>query len=205
MGHNTNKVIAMARLAEAASNCRQCPMMDFRRTFLNHHNGNIEADIMFIGEATALGSPQQLSKPFNDSKSGDNFNLFLRASGVNRDHCFVTNTVLHTPLKPNGNFRSPSSIEMEHCQEFLKKQIQIVDPLIVVALGSYALKSLNMIYPHSFSLKRNAGQNCEWNRRYLHVCYHPSPTVTPAIRTYEEQIADYLKIQVLLKKVKKYR
>lgn len=203
---NVNKLISFGRLIEQAKLCHKCPMMDFRRTFLNQYNGNLEAELFFVGEATNIGTPDQLPRPFSDSQSARNFDMYLAKADIKRDDVFVTNTVLHTPLADNSykRARKPNNEEIQNCSAFLKRQIELVNPKIVIALGAIALSALSLIEKHSLSVSNNAGSIKQWFDRWIFPMYHPSPN-TLSYRSTERQIFDYRELKHMLGAINKFK
>lgn len=193
-------------LMNLASSCRQCPHMMFGRTFLNEHNGSLDAEIMFIGEATNVGSDDLLPKPFWDSPSGDNLNALLSFVNLPRDDVFITNTVLHTPVGRKGQMRYTTEKEQSNCSSFLSHQIRIVNPKILVTLGARALSGLSILYDNlkGLELRYNVANVIRLkDGRYLIPLYHPSPNVIMTWRPMKQQVEDYKSITTLLEKLNK--
>jgi DNA polymerase len=76
----------------------------------------------------------------------------------------------------------------------------LVDPQVVVTLGSVALAALKRIEYHQFTVKADAGRVCEWDGRVLVPLYHPSPQVLASHRRDHEQLADYQAVALALQK-----
>src|SRR5205823_8478799 len=111
------------------------------------------------------------------------------AIGWSRSCVFVTNAVLCNPRDKNGNNDKPSASEIGNCSGFLRRTIDLVNPILLVALGSVALEALKKIQPHSCTVKQFCGKAVPWYQRYLGVLYHPSPR-TQTQRSWPEQLAD---------------
>lgn len=205
----TMKEAQFNKLCTEVEECRACPKMEFRRTFLNEHNGPIDAEVMFIGEATNVGLETQLPKPMWDSPSGTNLNNLLNSIGLNREQVFVTNTVLHTPVQDPREYparmRYVTEDEQKNCSRFLLRQIELVNPKVICTLGNKALAGINSLYQYGFVLKRNAG----WpylikGDRWLIPLYHPSPNVISTWRTFDQQVQDYRAIITTLSQLKEH-
>ena len=174
--------------------------MNFEKIFLNVHNGNLRADLMFIGLGASLGYDWKAKPtPMANSKSGDNFDFYLEQAGLTRYDVFTTNSVLHTPQvieldetgKPVGRkSRDPNPEERSNCSGFIAQLIALVDPLIVIALGSKALGALTQIEDHTLSMSKALNRMYDWNGRYLTAVFHPSP-MTLNMRSKQEQVEDY--------------
>lgn len=198
--------LEIERLCEEAEACRACPKMSFGRTFLNEHNGNWNADVMLIGEATNVGTDDQLPKPMWDSPSGDNLNNLLNSIGLQREEVFVTNTVLHTPVTHQGHMRYVTEEEQQNCSSFLLKQIELVNPKIICTLGNRALSGLWLCMEHHLVLRHDVGKAYPIvDGRWLIPLYHPSPNVIMTWRTMSEQLEDYKTISRTLSQLKEIK
>lgn len=71
---------------------------------------------------------------------------------------------------------------MRNCTAFLRRTIELIDPPVIATLGAVALDALDLIEPHGYTLKANAGEAGEWHGRALLPLYHPSPQVVAAQR-----------------------
>lgn len=177
-------------IAEAAQ-CTRCPAMCERTAVLSELNGAVSARIMFIGEAPGRKGADQTRVPFSGDQSGKNFDRFLASIKLSRDHIFITSAAMCNPRSESGANRKPSRSELANCSYFLRQIIEIVDPEVVVTLGSVALDALKSIEPHDLRLKQSAGKIHVWNGRVLVPIYHPSPQVLASHRREREQLQDY--------------
>jgi uracil-DNA glycosylase family 4 len=177
-------------VAEAAR-CRLCPAMCERTAVLSELNGSVAARIMFIGEAPGRKGADRTRKPFSGDQSGKNFDRFLASIGLSRQQIFITSAALCNPRADSGSNRKPSKTELTNCSDFLRRTIEIVDPGIVVTLGSVALEALKWIKSHDLRLKESAAKVQSWDGRVLVPIYHPSPQVLASHRRESEQLRDY--------------
>ncbi|WP_428529745.1 uracil-DNA glycosylase [Roseibium sp.] len=99
-------------------------------------DGNPEARVMFIGEAPGRDEDLQ-GKPFV-GRSGQLLDRMLKAIGLDRSQVYIANTV---PWRPPGN-RTPTPQETEICRPFIQRQIELVNPDVVVFLGAASAKTL---------------------------------------------------------------
>jgi DNA polymerase len=132
--------------------------------------------------------------PFHGDKSGDNFEILLKHIGLTRDEVFITNAALCNPLE-NGNNRRPKASEIKNCSPFLKETLKLINPQIVVTLGSVGLKALNLILETRYQLKENIAQPLFTSSFILFPLYHPSPRVTNWMRPLAQQKKDFKKIR----------
>jgi uracil-DNA glycosylase family 4 len=180
-----------ARLVEEAAACTRCPAMCERTAVLSELNGSISSRIMFIGEAPGRKGADRTRVPFSGDHSGKNFERFLKSIGLARDRLFITSAAICNPRTESGANRKPGKAELANCSDFLRRTIALVDPAVVVTLGSVALEALKTIRQHNLSLKESAARIHEWDGRVLVPIYHPSPQVLASHRREAEQLSDY--------------
>ena len=179
-----------ALLAEAAR-CRLCPAMCGRTAVLSERNGRPGALVMFVGEAPGRQGGDRTRVPFSGDQSGRNFTRYLASIGLRRDQLFITNAALCNPRSETGANRKPSRLEVENCSAFLRRQLEVVGPRVVVTLGAVSLAALRAIHYHPLTLKENAGEVHGWHGRLLVPLYHPSPQVLASHRREAAQLEDY--------------
>jgi uracil-DNA glycosylase family 4 len=177
-------------IVEAAA-CSRCPAMCERTAVLSELNGSISSRIMFIGEAPGRKGADQTRVPFSGDQSGKNFERFLKSIGLARAQLFITSAAICNPRTESGSNRKPSKLELRNCSEFLRRTIELVDPALIVTLGSVALDALRVIQQHNLSLKKSAARIHQWDGRVLVPIYHPSPQVLASHRREAEQLSDY--------------
>jgi uracil-DNA glycosylase family 4 len=146
---------------------------------------------MFIAEAPGRHGGDRTRCPLSGDQSGRNFARFLETTGLTRRSIFITNAVLCNPRTATGANRTPTKEEINNCSSFLKRQLEIINPYLVVTLGRVALDALRSVQYHPLTLSAHAGRIHEWNARLLVPLYHPSPQVLASHRREQEQLADY--------------
>ena len=179
-----------ALVAEAAA-CRRCEAMCGRSAVLSWRNGRVGARVMFVGEAPGRQGGDRTRVPFSGDQSGRNFGRYLASIGLGREDVFITNAALCNPRAESGANRRPTRREVSNCSEFLRRQIEVVAPSVVVTLGAVSLDALRAVEYHQLSLKENVGQIREWGGRLLVPLYHPSPQVLASHRREAAQLEDY--------------
>ena len=187
-------------LIEDAAGCTQCPAMCGRSAVLSELNGSPDARIMFIGEAPGRKGADRTRVPFFGDQSGANLDRFLSSINLTRKEIFITSAALCNPRSESGANRKPTQKELSNCSTFLARTIELVDPRVIVTLGSVALEALKRIQYHELSLKTAASQIHSWNDRVLVPIYHPSPQVLASHRREAEQLKDY---QVVAKAIQR--
>ncbi len=183
-------ISSFERLVAAAQACRLCPAMEGRRRVLSRLNGRPDARVMVIAEAPGRRGGELTGRPLLDDASGRHFTALLQAGGLSRAGLFITNAVLCNPQDADGRNRRPSRAEIDNCGDWLRLQVETLDPAVVVTLGSIALAALSGVEAHSYRLAERARQPLAWNGRTLIALYHPSP-LTRASRSDALQIEDY--------------
>lgn len=116
-------------------NCTRCPLHE-GRTKIVHSTGNLQADLMFIGEAPGADEDAK-GEPFV-GRAGQLLNKIIEAIGMKREDVFIGNI---NRCRPPGN-RTPTLPEAETCKPFLLREIAVVRPKIVVVLGNTACQNL---------------------------------------------------------------
>jgi uracil-DNA glycosylase family 4 len=182
-------------LVKDAASCTQCPAMCGRSAVLSELNGSPDARIMFIGEAPGRKGADRTRVPFSGDQSGANFDRFLSSINLTRKEIFITSAALCNPRSESGANRKPSQKELANCSSLLRRTIEIVNPRVIVTLGSVALEALKRIQYHELNLKTSASQVHSWNDRVLVPIYHPSPQVLASHRREAEQLKDYKVVQ----------
>ena len=122
-------------LEEVVKQCRKCRLCETRKNVV-FGVGNREADIMFIGEGPGADEDTQ-GEPFV-GKAGKLMNMAFDMLGVKREEVYIANIVKCRP--PNN--RNPQDDEAENCLDYLRSQVILVKPKIIVLLGSVALKNV---------------------------------------------------------------
>ena len=191
MSKPSTKKDLFERISSEAAACRVCPDLCDRKAVLSNLNGSIDAKILFIGEAPGRQGADRTRVPFSGDQSGRNFDRFLASINLSRDDIFITSAVLCSPRSLSDANRTPKKSEIDNCNSFLQRIIQLIEPRVVVTLGSIALAALKRIEYHELSLKEAVGNVYRWNGRLLAPLYHPSPQVLASHRREEQQLSDY--------------
>jgi uracil-DNA glycosylase len=179
------------KLCREAQSCQKCPDLIERTAVLSELNGVLNPQVMFIAEAPGRQGGDRTRKPFSGDKSGANFQKLLDSINLKREKIFITNSALCNPRTETGANRKPTRKEIRNCSDFLGKTIEIINPKIIVTLGSVALEALRTIQYHQFTLQRDVAKILEWNGRLLIAFYHPSPQVFASHRREYQQLDDF--------------
>jgi len=159
---------SISELDNAIKNCTKCSLAK-TRTNLVFGAGNPDAEIMIIGEAPGADEDIQ-GKPFV-GRAGQLLTDILKAIEFSRDDVFICNVL---KCRPPGN-RNPQPEEISKCRPYLNKQISIIKPKLILALGTFAAQTLlNTKEP----LGKLRGKFFEYfnegNLILLLVTYHPA-------------------------------
>lgn len=144
--------------------CKKCPLGQTRTHFV-FGVGNPDADVMFIGEAPGYDEDQE-GKPFV-GRAGQLLNLMLQSIGLKRDDVFIANVLKCRP--PNN--RDPLPEEIEKCEPYLLRQIELISPRLIITLGRFAAASLLRT---TISLGKLREEIHSYNDVPLIVTYHPA-------------------------------
>ena len=155
----------IATLKEEILQCTKCELAKTRRHVI-FGEGNINAGILIIGEAPGKDEDIQ-GRPFV-GKSGQLLDKILVACGFTREeHVFISNIV---KCRPPDN-RLPTPQEASVCMPWLLKQIELIDPKILILLGATALKY--MAGPEH-RITRERGNWLNWQNKLAMPVYHPA-------------------------------
>jgi uracil-DNA glycosylase family 4 len=116
-------------------NCTRCPLWE-GRTQIVHSKGNLESDLMFVGEAPGADEDEQ-GAPFV-GRAGQLLTKIIEGIGLKREEVFIGNI---NRCRPPGN-RAPTLPEAETCKPFLLREITIVRPKVIVVMGNTATQNL---------------------------------------------------------------
>jgi uracil-DNA glycosylase len=120
---------------EQARGCTRCPLHQTRTTVV-FGSGNADADLMFIGEAPGANEDKQ-GLPFV-GQAGKLLEKLLGEIGMQRGDVFICNTLKCRP--PNN--RDPYPNEIEACNEYLRRQVELIEPTVICTLGNFSTKLL---------------------------------------------------------------
>jgi DNA polymerase len=174
-----------------AKDCTRCPLAETRTTVV-FGNGDANADLMFVGEAPGANEDRE-GLPFV-GQAGKLLDKLLAEIGLDRGQVFVANVL---KCRPPGN-RDPQPSEIESCEPYLFRQVELIEPLVVCTLGNFATKllrgdSTGITRLHGQSEVRTIGSRAV----RLFPLFHPAAALyTP--RTLETLRADFHRIPELL-------
>ncbi len=151
-------------LEAAVKGCTQCPLHR-SRTQTVFGTGDRSARYLFIGEAPGADEDAQ-GEPFV-GRAGQLLNAMIAAMGLRREDVYIANVL---KCRPPGN-RDPQPGEVEQCEPYLVRQIELIGPKLIIALGRHAAHSLTKT---ELPLARLRGQRLTYHGTPLVVTYHPA-------------------------------
>jgi uracil-DNA glycosylase len=119
-----------------ASSCTKCPQLASTRQTVVFGSGNADADLMFVGEAPGRNEDEQ-GVPFV-GQAGRLLEQLLGEIGLERGDVFIANLL---KCRPPGN-RDPLPQEIDACQDYLFRQLELIEPRVVCTLGNFSTKLL---------------------------------------------------------------
>jgi len=181
----------LEKIRNKAIACEKCALCAGRKNVV-FGDGNIDAEIIFVGEAPGKNEDEQ-GKPFVGS-AGKILASLLEKINLKRENVYITNVI---KCRPPLN-RDPLFEEKDCCSDYLQKEIAVIKPRIIVLLGRHAmdyfLPGLKIFLDHG-KLKRKDGQN------YFPI-YHPAATIyNRALKEVLEK--DFRKIPKIIEKISK--
>ena len=180
----------LAQVAKEVTICTNCALQHSRKQAVPGE-GPANAEIMFIGEGPGFHENEQ-GRPFVGA-AGQFLDQLLQQAGVTRGDVWIGNVV---KCRPPGN-RDPLPEELAACDVYLEKQIEAINPSIVVTLGRF---SMNKFMPGA-KISQVHGQMRKVGERYVIAMFHPAAalhqaSLKPAI------LADFARLPELLKQAR---
>ncbi|MCC6918314.1 MAG: UdgX family uracil-DNA binding protein [Alphaproteobacteria bacterium] len=179
-------------LRKEADGCTRCPLYR-HATQTVFGEGPSDAEIMFVGEQP--GDQEDLAgKPFV-GPAGQKFNAALEQAGIERTKVYVTNAVKHFKYEPRGKRRihaKPNGGEIQACRFWLEREIALVKPSLIVALGATAAQSLA---GRTVAIMKERGKPTAFGEHHGLITVHPSfllrlPDAEDAEREFGKFVAD---------------
>ena len=173
----TDPVAALKLIREDLGDCTRCKLHQQGRKQIVFGVGNPHADLMFVGEGPGADEDIQ-GEPFV-GRAGQLLNNMIKAMGLRREEVYIANVV---KCRPPGN-RTPERDECDTCSPFLMRQIAVIKPKVIVALGAVAAKNLLAINAPMSELRGRfydfipsgaRSSDPSWQGAKLAVTYHPA-------------------------------
>jgi uracil-DNA glycosylase family 4 len=157
--------LALATVRADIGDCTRCKLHGLGRKQIVFGVGNPDADLMFVGEAPGADEDIQ-GIPFV-GRAGQLLTKIIEAIGLTRDDVYIANVI---KCRPPQN-RNPEPDEVETCEPFLFRQIDIIKPKVIVALGTFAARTLlRTVDP----ISRMRGRVYDYRGAKLIPTFHPA-------------------------------
>src|SRR5262252_6839232 len=168
---------ALKVIREDLGDCTRCVLHKQGRKQIVFGVGNPSTELMFVGEGPGADEDEQ-GEPFV-GRAGQLLNNMIKAMGLQREEVYIANVV---KCRPPGN-RTPERDECETCSPFLMRQVAVIQPKAIVALGAVAAKTLLSLNApmnqlrgrfYDFMPKGVRSNDPNWQGCKLAVTYHPA-------------------------------
>ena len=172
----SDPLAALKIIREDLGDCTRCKLHKQGRKQIVFGVGNPHADLMFVGEGPGADEDAQ-GEPFV-GRAGQLLNNMIKAMGIKREDVYIANVV---KCRPPGN-RTPERDECDTCSPFLMRQIAVIKPKVIVALGAVSAKNLLAINAPMSELRgrfydfmpTGVRPDPDWQGARLAVTYHPA-------------------------------
>ena len=159
------RIVTLTEIRQDLGDCTRCKLHQQGRKQIVFGVGNPNADVMFVGEAPGADEDVQ-GIPFV-GRAGQLLTKMIEAMGFRRDDVYIANVI---KCRPPQN-RNPEPDEVASCEPFLFNQIDAIRPKVIVALGSFAAKTLLKTQD---PISRLRGRVYDYHGAKLIPTFHPS-------------------------------
>lgn len=184
-------LLKIEQLEKEIHQCKKCSLCLLAKHAVPGE-GNINADIVFIGEAPGA-TEDELGRPFV-GRAGKLLDGLLEDINIKRSDVWIGNIIKHRPPKN----RDPLPEELKMCEGYLKRQLEIINPLLIITLGRF---SMNYFYPDG-KISKDHGNLLNLGKYTVFPVYHPVAALRNG-KMFEALKKDFMKIPSLLKSLKK--
>jgi len=178
----------LEELGRQAATCTACRLAG-NRTNVVFGVGDSQADVMLVGEGPGYHEDQQ-GEPFV-GRSGKLLDRLLGEIGLSRSEVYIGNVV---KCRPPGN-RDPLEDEIEACKGYLRRQLELIQPRVVVTLGNFASK---LLLRTDTGITRLRGRAYPWWHRHLVPTFHPAAALRGGERVVARMREDFAVVADLL-------
>ncbi len=180
------KVQALDKIAKEIENCRICKRDKIGKAVPGE--GNADADIVFIGEAPGK-KEAETGRPFV-GRAGKLLRGMLEEIGIKDGDVYITSPVKYLP-----KYVTPKPSDIEHGWQHLSKQLDIIEPKVIVLMGNVAALA---VLQEKFFIARDHGKIIKRDGRSYFLSYHPAaPLYSPKLREVIKK--DFQKIKTMIK------
>lgn len=176
-----DRAAELGAVAAEAATCTLCRLSE-GRTNVVFGSGDPDADLVIVGEGPGQREDEQ-GLPFV-GPSGRLLDELLGEIDLSREEVYITNVV---KCRPPRN-RDPREDEIEACKPYLRTQLQLIDPKVVLTLGNFASK---LLLRTTTGITRLRGHAYPWWHRHLVPTFHPAAALRGSPRVLEEMRYDF--------------
>ena len=157
-----NKTEALKKLEKKIASCKLCREHGIGKMVFGE--GSVDAEVMFVGEAPGKNEARE-GKPFI-GRSGKLLRSLIREVGLKEEDVYIT-----SPIKYLPEYGTPKPQDIEHAKPYFNKQIEIINPKLIVLLGSVAAQA---VLGEKIPTLKNHGTIVEKNGRKYFLTLHPA-------------------------------
>ena len=179
----------LAELAREASGCTRCALAT-TRTQVVFGVGDPHADLMFVGEGPGRDEDLQ-GEPFVGRSGKLLDRLMAEELGIDRSRCYIANVV---KCRPPEN-RDPKPEEITACHPYLAKQLELIQPVVVITLGNFASK---LLLDTDLGITKLRGRSYPFGDGHLVPTYHPAAALRSGGTVVAEMRSDLVRAKQLL-------
>lgn len=188
MTSSFDHIDVLDELASVASTCTMCRLAE-DRTNVVFGAGAADADVVIVGEGP--GEQEDLQGLPFVGRSGQLLDRLLAEIDLARGDVYIANVV---KCRPPRN-RDPRPDEIDACKGYLRRQIELVDPTVVVTLGNFSTK---LLLRTQTGITRMRGTAYEWWGRYLVPTFHPAAALRGGDRVTDDIRSDLALVRSLI-------
>ncbi len=179
------RINTLAQIQNQVSVCAKCAHLASSRTQTVFGVGNPNANLMFVGEAPGADEDAQ-GEPFV-GRAGQLLTRIIETMGFSRSDVYIANVLKCRPDMPRGSSgnRAPTPAEMQTCLPYLRQQIEIIRPKVLVALGAVAVEGL---LGSRGTMRELRGRWHSFNGTPLMITYHPAYLLRNQSRTEKRKV-----------------
>ncbi len=179
----------LLELQEQASVCVKCALAE-GRTQVVFGVGDPQANLLFVGEGPGREEDRR-GEPFV-GRSGQLLDRLMREElGLERSSCYIANVV---KCRPPGN-RDPKPDEIAACRPWLERQIELIQPVVVITLGNFSTK---LLLQTTEGIKTVRGRTYPYGEAHLVPTFHPAAALRGGGQVLAEMRADFVRAKRLL-------
>lgn len=180
--------VELGAVAERAAVCVACRLSE-TRTQVVFGDGSPDAEVVFVGEAPGFHEDKQ-GLPFVGA-AGKLLDRLLGEIDLQRSDVYIANVL---KCRPPGN-RDPQADEIDSCKGYLRSQLTLIDPVVVVTLGNFATR---LLLKRDVGITRLRGQVYPWWNRRLVPTFHPAAALRGGERVLGDMRHDFALVRSVL-------